>query len=353
MGTRSNHRYQIAAALLVLILAGWAVWVRPLAAADAVPPPASAKAPPVNKPAPLADSASRIKLPEGFTATLFAGEPDVVQPIAFTFDHRGRMWVAECRSYPNWIQDASKPGADSIIILEDVDGDGHFDKKTVFADKLRNVSALEVGFGGVWVGAVPNLMFIPDKDGDDKPDGPPEILLDGWNVKEVKHNIFSSFTWGPDGWLYATNGIQSKSKVGKPGTPDDQRVKFDCGVWRYHPTRHVFEVVAVGTTNPWGLDFDEYGQCFITNCVIAHLWHVIPGAHYDRMYGQDFNPYAYCVIHTCADHMHWGNGQEVDRQPSRGRREDQRGRRRARAHRRDDLPGPTTGRPNTAIRCTR
>src|SRR3712207_528262 len=153
----------------------------------------------------------------------------------------------------------------------------------------------------IWVGAVPYLQFIPDKDGDDKPDGPPEILLDGWNLKEVKHNIFSSFTWGPDGWLWATNGIQSKSKIGKPGSTDEKRVKFDCGVWRYHPTRHVFEVVAVGTTNPWGLDFDEYGQCFITNCVIAHLWHVIPGAHFERMYGQHFNPYHYGNIRTCAE----------------------------------------------------
>jgi putative membrane-bound dehydrogenase-like protein len=283
----------------------WAPGTR--AAAPAASTAASSAA---GAPVPTADSASRIKLPPGFSATLFAGEPDVVQPIAFTWDARGRMWVVECRSYPKWAQSDKEPGTDTILILEDTDGDGKADKRTVFADHLRNVSAIEVGFGGVWVGAVPYLMFIPDKDGDDKPDGPPQILLDGWNTKEVKHNIFSSFTWGPDGWLWATNGIQSKSAVGKPGTPADQRVKFDCGVWRYHPTRHVFEVVAVGTTNPWGLDFDEFGQCFITNCVIAHLWHVIPGAHYDRMYGQDFNPYAYGTIQTCADHLHWETGKK-------------------------------------------
>lgn len=259
-------------------------------------------------PVPVGESASKVTVPEGFNVNLFAGEPDVVQPIAFTWDHRGRMWVAECRTYPHWVQDDKKPGTDSIIILEDTNQDGKFDKKTVFADKLRNVSAIEVGFGGVWIGAVPYVQFIPDRNGDDVPDGPAETLLDGWNIKEVKHNIFSSFTWGPDGWLYATNGIQSKSRVGKPGTPEDKRVKFDCGVWRYHPTRHVFEVVAVGTTNPWGLDFDEFGECFITNCVIAHLWHVIPGAHYDRMYGQHFNPYHYGNIKTCADHLHWETG---------------------------------------------
>ena len=98
---------------------------------------------------------------------------------------------------------------------------------------------------------------------------------------------FNGLTWGPDGWLYGLNGIQSKSAVGKPGTPDEQRVKFDCGVWRYHPTKHTFEVVCWGTTNPFGLDFDEYGQAFFTNCVIKHLWHAIPGAHFQRMYGQD------------------------------------------------------------------
>ena len=270
-------------------------------------------------PVPTAQAAGRMTVPDGFKVQLFAGEPDVVQPIAFTWDDRGRMWVAECRSYPNWARDDKQPGTDSIVILEDTDGDGRADKRTVFADKLRNVSAIEVGFGGVWVGAVPYLQFIPDKDADDKPDDLPQALLDGWNVNEVKHNIFSSFTWGPDGWLWATNGIQSKSKVGKPGAPDEQRVKFDCGVWRYHPTRHVFEVVAVGTTNPWGLDFDEYGQCFITNCVIAHLWHVIPGAHYDRMYGQHFNPYHYGNMKTCADHLHWGGGAWTDSRGGQGK----------------------------------
>ncbi|MDB5297641.1 MAG: hypothetical protein JWO31_3624, partial [Phycisphaerales bacterium] len=271
--------------------------------------PARAVAP-AAAPVPAAEAAGRMTVPAGFKVQLFAGEPDVVQPIAFTWDDRGRMWVVECLSYPNWAMDESKPGTDRIVILEDTDGDGKADKRTVFADGLRNVSAIELGFGGVWVGAVPNFTFIPRNGNEDKPSGPPQVLLDGWNLKDVKHTVFSSFTWGPDGWLWATNGIQSKSKIGKPGTPDDQRVKFDCGVWRYHPTRHVFEVVAVGTTNPWGLDFDAYGQCFITNCVLAHLWHVIPGATYDRMHGQHFNPYHYGTMKTAADHLHWETGKD-------------------------------------------
>jgi putative membrane-bound dehydrogenase-like protein len=242
-------------------------------------------------------------LPPGFQATLFAGEPDIVQPIAFTFDDRGRMWVVECLSYPNWTKE--KEGHDRVVILEDTTGSGHFDKKTVFWDKGANLSGIEYGFGGIWLCSTPNLVFIPVRD--DKPDGPPKILLDGWSL-EAKHNVFNDLTWGPDGWLYGCNGILATSQIGKPGTPADKRVAMNCGVWRYHPTRQEFEVVAHGTTNPWGLDFDDYGQMFITNCVISHIWHVIPGAHYERMYGQDLNPNVYGLMKSTCDHIHWGGG---------------------------------------------
>jgi putative membrane-bound dehydrogenase-like protein len=245
-------------------------------------------------------------LPAGFRATLFAGEPDVVQPIAFTFDDRGRMWVVECFSYPKWLRGDAK-GNDRVSIFEDTDGDGKFDKKTVFLDNGVNISGIELGFGGVWLCATPNLIFVPDRDGDDKPDGPPQVVLDGWDI-EARHNVFCSLHWGPDGWLYGCNGILSNSKVGKPGTPADKRVAINCGVWRYHPTRQVFEAFAHGTTNPWGLDFDEYGQCFITNCVISHLFHVVQGGHYERMFGQDLNPHVYGLMKSCADHIHWGGG---------------------------------------------
>jgi putative membrane-bound dehydrogenase-like protein len=245
-------------------------------------------------------------LPPGFQATLFAGEPDVVQPIAFAFDDRGRLWVAECYSYPKWHKDGSA-GRDRILIFEDRDGDGRFDSRKVFFDRGTNVSGLQLGFGGVWLCATPNLLFLPDRDGDDMPDGPPEVVLDGWDLN-AKHNVFNALTWGPDGWLYGGNGILSNSRVGRPGTPDAERVALNCGVWRYHPTGKQFELVATGTTNPWGLDFDDYGQLFITNCVIHHVWHVVPGGHYQRMHGQDFNPHWYTLMASCADHIHWGGG---------------------------------------------
>jgi putative membrane-bound dehydrogenase-like protein len=259
-----------------------------------------------DRPYPANEAAAHMSLPPSFRATLFAGEPDVVQPIAFTFDDRGRLWVVECYSYPNWTKDGA--GHDRVLIFEDTKGEGRFDKRTVFWDKGANLSGIQVGFSGVWLCSTPNLLFIPVKNGDDSPAGPPEIVLDGWNLKEAGHNVFNGLEWGPDGWLYGCNGIQSKSLVGKPGTPDKDRVAINCGVWRYHPTRKVFEAYAHGTTNPWGLDWDDYGELFITNCVIDHIFHVVPNGHYERMYGQDFNPHAYGLMKGCCDHRHWAGG---------------------------------------------
>jgi putative membrane-bound dehydrogenase-like protein len=251
-------------------------------------------------------TAALMQVPAGFHVTLFAGEPDVVKPIAMTLDDRGRLWVVESHSYPNWVRDG-KRGRDRILIFEDTKGTGHFDKRTVFLDNGTNLSGIALGFGGLWLCATPNLLFIPIKPGEDKPAGPAEILLDGWGL-DAKHNVFNTLVWGPDGWLYGCNGILATSKIGKPGTPDDKRVPMNCGVWRYHPTKKVFEVFAWGTTNPWGLDFDARGEMFITNCVIKHLFHVVQGGHYERMYGQDLNPHVYGLMQSCADHFHWAGG---------------------------------------------
>ena len=267
-------------------------------------------------PMPPLEAARRMTVPEGFQVTLFASEPDVRQPIAFTIDPRGRLWVAENYSYPNW---RTKPeGKDRILIFEDVDGDGKFDTRKVFWDKGANLTGLTLGFGGVWACETPNLVFIPDRDGDDVPDGEAEVVLDGWDVKG-QHNLFNALTWGPDGWLYGCNGIMSNSRVGRPGTLDADRTAINCGVWRYHPTKKNFELVAQGTTNPWGLDFDDHGQGFITNCVIPHLFRVVPGAHFTRMYGQDFNPFTYGLMSTSADHIHWAGGAWTDSRDGKGK----------------------------------
>lgn len=248
------------------------------------------------------EAAQAMSVPPGFNVALFAGEPDVVQPIAFAIDHRGRLWVAEAYSYPRHVPDDE--ARDRILIFEDEDGDGRFDSRKVFAEKLNLVSGLEVGFGGAWVGAAPHLLFIPDQNGDDLPDGPPQVLLDGWGYQDT-HETLNTFTWGPDGWLYGCHGVFTHSRVGKPGTPDTDRTPINAGIWRYHPTKHVFEVFAQGTSNPWGIDFDARGQCFIEACVIPHLFHIAQGGRYERQAGQHFDPYTYADIKTIADHRHY------------------------------------------------
>ena len=248
------------------------------------------------------EAARAMTVPAGFTVKLAAAEPAVVRPIGFTLDDRGRLWVAEAHTYP--IRAEEGQGKDRILILEDTNGDGTLDKRKVFIEGLNLVSGIEVGFGGVWIGAAPNLLFIPVKDGTDTPAGPPQILLDGWGYQDT-HETLNTLTWGPDGWLYGTHGVFTHSNVGKPGGPDSARVRLNAGIWRYHPTSHVFEVFAEGTSNPWGLDFNDYGHAFTTACVIEHLYHVVQGARYKRQAGRHFNPYIYDDIKTIADHVHW------------------------------------------------
>ena len=261
--------------------------------------------------APLAaeDAARQWKFPDGFTVTSFAAEPAVQQPIAMAMDHRGRLWVAECYTYAEHRTGFAADLRDRIVILEDTDGDGRHDRRTVFCEGLDKLSSIEIGFGGVWALTLPRMVFIPDKNGDDRPDGPAETKLDGFEWKVSHHTIANGLRWGPDGWLYGRHGIQAISQIGKPGTPDKDRTRMNVGIWRYHPQRQTVEVVCEGTTNPWGMDWNEVGEAFFINTVIGHLWHVIPGAHYRRMYGSDANPHLYELIEQHADHVHWATGE--------------------------------------------
>ncbi|WP_218932467.1 PVC-type heme-binding CxxCH protein [Adhaeretor mobilis] len=251
---------------------------------------------------PALRAAQEMILPEGFHVAPFASEPDVKQPIAMALDDRGRIWIAEAYEYPQRVEEGS--GRDRILILEDTDGDGRLDTRKVFAEGLNLVSGLEVGFGGVWVGAAPYLLFIPDRNGDDLPDAKPQVLLDGWGYQDT-HETLNSFIWGPDGWLYGCHGVFTHSRVGKPGTRDNGRTPLNAGIWRYHPTRHEFEIFAHGTSNPWGVDFDDHGQAVSTVCVIPHLFHIIQGARYHRQAGEHFNKHTYDDIKTIADHFHY------------------------------------------------
>ena len=252
-------------------------------------------------PLPPQQAAATMQVPPGFEVSLFAAEPDVQQPIGFCIDDRGRLWVAEAYNYPVH----GSGSGDRIIILEDTDGDGSHDKRTIFYDKLNYVTGIEVGFGGAWVMSPPNFYFIPDHDGDDVPDDEPQVLLDGFGNHANAHNLANGFAWGPDGWLYGTHGRTNWSMIGRPGTNENDRIRFDGGVYRYHPVRHEWEPFADGTTNPWGIDWNDYGHAFVFNCVNPHLFQVIQGAHYEPGRDRKSSQYAYQRIETIADHLHF------------------------------------------------
>lgn len=265
-----------------------------------------------------AETVAKFKVPPEFEVKLFAGEPQVVNPIAFTIDEKGRVWVVECFDYPK--RAGKNVPRDRIVILEDTDGDGVCDKRTVFAEgkdfpvpeerkkaglgAFDMASGIEVGHGGVFVGAPPYLWFIENKN--DKP-GKFDVLLRGFGSEDT-HETLNTFQWGPDGWLYGLHGIYTQSNIynaqaSPPGNGGEAGTKMNAAVWRYHPRTKKFEIFAEGTSNPWGMDWrNTDGQFILACCVIPHLYHIVPGGVYRRQGGVSFNPYAYGYIQEICDH---------------------------------------------------
>ncbi len=260
---------------------------------------------------PISPSAAlgSLNLADGFSATLFSAEPDVMNPIAACTDPLGRTWVAENFTYAEREKRFDLELNDRIIVLEDTDQDGTADKRTVFMDNLQVLTGITVGRGGVWVIAPPQLLFIPDADGDLKPDGPPEVKLDGFHrARENYHNFANGISWGPDGWLYGRSGASSPGDMGIPGSSPEDRIPIRGGMWRFHPISNAVEALVQGTTNPWGHDWNATGDLFFINTVNGHFWHCIPGAHFVRPHTIDLNPHSYELIDMHADHWHFDTG---------------------------------------------
>jgi putative membrane-bound dehydrogenase-like protein len=281
------------------------------AAADDFPRPRNSERA-SGEPLPARDAAVGFRVPEGFHVTVFAAEPDVRNPIAMAWDPRGRLWIAENYTYAERVQQFDLSQRDRVLIFEDTNGDGQFDRRTVFTDQVQMLSSIELGLGGVWLLCPSRLLFLPDPDGDDVPDGPAQVVLDGFSVPAENYHTFANgLKWGPDGWLYGRCGASSPGQIGAPGTPDDLRVPIRGGVWRYHPLRKRFEALAHGTTNPWGHDWNSLGELFFINTVNGHLWHMIPGAHFVRPHTIDPNARAYAQIDQHADHWHWDHSKKL------------------------------------------
>jgi len=260
------------------------------------------------------ESLAKMKVADEFEVKLFASEPQVVNPVAFTIDEKGRIWVVECFEYPKRTPKGKAP-RDRIVILEDTDGDGACDKRTIFAEgdkfpvpeerakaglgAFDLCTGIEVGNGGVYVGAAPYLWFIENKD--DKP-GKFEVLLKGFGSQDT-HETLNTFMWGPDGWLYGLHGIFTNSAVKPAAQLDGPETRINGGVWRYHPKQKKFEVFAEGTSNPWGMDWrNTDGQFILACCVIPHLFHIVPEGVYRRQAPGGFNPHVYGFLNEICDH---------------------------------------------------
>jgi putative heme-binding domain-containing protein len=234
-------------------------------------------------------------VPAGFAVELVASEPEIVNPIAMTFDDRGRIWVTESVEYPR--KEAGR-GRDRVKVLEDTDRDGRADKFTVFAEGLNIPTGVAVGFGGAWVLNAPDLLFLRDTDGDGKADRT-EVVVTGFGRADM-HELPSTLTWGPDGWLYGLNGVFNPSRI----RSGDREYRFTCAMWKVHPRTREFRVVCEGTSNPYGLAWDPEGAAIVEACHWAndHLFHFVEDGYYKRQAGA-YPPYA-MRIGSITDHGH-------------------------------------------------
>ena len=269
-------------AVAAAVAASWVV----LSAAPGADAPGSPKGEPIphgqdQMPGPPLSPAEAIKkmtVPDGFTVELVASEPDIVNPVAMTFDERGRIWITESLEYP---RSSAGPGKDRIKVLEDTNGDGKFDKVTVFADGLNIPSGIAVGHGGVWVANSPDILFLQDTKGDGKADKP-EVVVTGFG-RDDTHELPNSLTWGPDGWLYGFNGVFNPAHVVQNGKTFD----FTCAMFRINPRTREFQVFCRGNQQPVGHRLQRRGRRLLRS--LRHRPSVAHGG--DRLLHRQGGPY--------------------------------------------------------------
>jgi putative membrane-bound dehydrogenase-like protein len=240
-----------------------------------------------------AEAIARMTVPKGFHVELVAAEPDIVNPVAMTFDEQGRIWITESFEYP---RSEAGPGRDRVKVLTDTDGDGRADKFTIFAEGLNIPSGIAVGAGGVWVANSPDILFLQDTDGDGRADRR-EVVVTGFG-RDDTHELPNSLTWGPDGWLVGLNGVFNRGHIVHQG----KEHRFTAAMWRIHPRTRAFELFAEGTSNPWGIAWDSEGSALLSACVIDHLWHLTQTGYYHRQAGA-YPPFAW-KIESIVDYRH-------------------------------------------------
>jgi putative membrane-bound dehydrogenase-like protein len=207
------------------------------------------------KPYSVKGSMERTQVPADLKLVLFAAEPDIMKPIAFAWDARGRLWVAETRDYPHGVMEDQQKGNDSIKICEDTDGDGKADKFTVFADKLNIPTSLVFANGGVIVAQSPNFVFLKDTDGDDKADVR-QVIITGWGIRDT-HAQASSLSYGYDNWLRGAVGYS-----GFTGEVGGEKKNFAMGSYRFTADGSQLEFLHQFSNNTWGYGANAAGDSF-------------------------------------------------------------------------------------------
>jgi putative membrane-bound dehydrogenase-like protein len=229
------------------------------------------------------DSMKFITVPAEFKLELFAGEPDINEPIAFNFDERGRLWIVEAIDYPNRVLNGA-PGDDRIKIVEDTNGDGRADKFTVFADQLNLPTSLVFANGGVVVTAPPNVLFLKDTNGDDKADVK-QVLSTGWGIQDT-HAVASNLMYGPDNYIWGTVGYS-----GFKGEMNGKPMQFGQGMFRFKPDGSNFEYVTGSTNNTWGLGMSETFDVFGSTANNDPSFYVaIPNRYFEGVEGLPMPP---------------------------------------------------------------
>ncbi|MEO7275943.1 MAG: PVC-type heme-binding CxxCH protein [Vicinamibacterales bacterium] len=235
-------------------------------------------APKFQLPLTVEESMKFIQVPAGFSLELFASEPDIIKPISFTFDERGRLWVIEAKNYPNDVRNG-EPGDDQIKIVEDTNGDGKADKFTVFADHLNLATSLTFANGGIVVAAAPHMLFLKDADGDGKADER-KILSTGWGIRDT-HAGPSNLQYGPDNYIWGSVGYS-----GFDGEMNGKKLTFTQGSYRFKPDGSNFEYMTQSTNNTWGLGFSENFDVFGSTANNDPSFYIaIPNRFFDGVQG--------------------------------------------------------------------
>jgi len=235
----------------------------------------SAAAPP-GSPHPIADK-TNCRIHPAIEISLFAAEPDVVDPVALTFDESGRMYVVEMRDYPYGIGPQHKPGG-TVRLIEDTNHDGRADRSTVFAENLSFPTSICSWNGGVLVTCPPEIIFLKDTDGDGRADVR-EVMFKGFTLGVTDSNV-NGLRWGLDNRVHGLNGgnggrITSLRKPGSTTPLSDLDFSFDPRTGDFGTTFH--------SSRGFGLVFDEWGRSFSTYNINHIQQRFIPG-HYLRRF---------------------------------------------------------------------